>query len=188
LIALLAVEVIGLTIRFDAANAEHRFESLFDLARVSFQVLVVAAGAWLLIRSGENQGVRRPVEPGSQRHWHFVLAHLATFFGFASLTAVLFKEGPRHPVSSCWGAAWVVMGLATLGTWLAVGFSPAYWILWIGRRRGPLLGCAAAGLAAWAIGQFVGQLWRPLGWGTLRVVHLSLRLGYSETVYHPVSF
>ena len=188
---LLAVEVIGLTVWFDSATAHRGIQWLLDLSRVSLDWVAVAAALWLLLRGAGNVSGARSTEPrrvGPRPVWPYVVAHVASFIGFAWLTGTACEGGSDLEPSLGWGVAWAATGLTVLVSWIAIGSSPSGWLAFLRRWAMALVGCGLAALAAWGAGRFGASLWPLLGRSTLWTVYALLRLAFEDTIYRPEAF
>ena len=188
LIVLLVVEVMVVTVCCDSEDTGAGIESLLDLSRMAFQVVAVATGIWLVFRGGRREGPPSRVRSVDRIGWVYVPVHLASMLGFIGLTMALSRGGPSFLPPALRAAAWIVLGAAALGTWLAIAAPSSNWVSRAGEHRGLLLGCLALGLLAWALARSAEYLWRPLAWGTLRIVHASLRMADPEAFCDPASY
>jgi exosortase E/protease (VPEID-CTERM system) len=84
-----------------------------------------------------------------------------------------------------WLLLWIVMSLAALATLLFSALPPRFYVRWISRSRAALLTAAGAGLAAYALGNWMQELWWLLQHSTFQMVALILRLLGQAAVNRP---
>ena len=181
LAGLLAVELLFLTVRFDAqrlSGSDAWWAYLVSRARVVSQMAAAAAAALLLLH---GRRVGRVLTVAFSRYhgggcWvHFLVAHGLAFAGFAVLTATLLEGNPagiREPWA--WSAAWGLAGGATLGLWAAASVPPVLWPTLFRHAQGALLTAAAVGLLAFGIARYTANRWDGLHAFTFRAVHALL--------------
>jgi len=195
LVALLAAEVVGLTLRFDSGTAVGTLPDLLaSFARLGFELLVAAASVGLLLvwsgdssRAAPTQG--GPIPDAGHRPWVFLFAHFVALASFTGLTAAVLEGGSRPLLGAgLLAAAWAGMGLATLVTWVGIGLPPRRWVGLIRRGPGLLLLGAGFGLATWGTGQLAERLWHPLGRTTLWVAYQLLRSMVGTASYRADTF
>jgi exosortase E/protease (VPEID-CTERM system) len=194
-VALLAAEVLLLTLRFDS-------QRLFDSGRwpgrwmvysrhVPQAMVVVAAAALVfggrrLLASLETAIESEPPR-GFWRGWRGAAlgAHLMLFGLLAALTAEIWEgELGRSDQSGWWVLAWLALGILTFASWLAV-VCPARTLLSIGKRgMRVLMGVSLLGISAAIVGRMTGRLSGPLHQATLTLVRGTLGLLGSADLGH----
>ncbi|MGO9599671.1 MAG: exosortase E/protease, VPEID-CTERM system [Isosphaeraceae bacterium] len=187
--SLLAAEVIGLTMCADSsALGTGLLRQLARTDRSLIQILIAAAGVMLLLGQRRKQALRdEPARSdGWHRGWPYVFAHLAAFFVFAALTALVLDGGTRPPLPAfALGIAWAGMALLNLLSWFALWLSPERLRRLIGDESDMILGAAAVGLSAWGLGRVANSLWPALSHSTLLVVAGLLRVFFRNIVVQP---
>ncbi len=213
LAALLLVEVLALTLRFNsktiATGAPSRSaasgqatgamgaDPIKTRAQWSFWFvahsgMVPGLGATALL-TALLFGGRRSLEELERLPWRWswpaFVGHLAALAVFTWWSGQVFEGAV---LSSTWGLAWLIawvaLGLTVAILLIATAVPPGVW--------GPLAirGFPAAGvglvvaIAAAGAGQLTGQLWQPLARGTLDCVHALLGLVCTNPVYEPSHF
>jgi exosortase E/protease (VPEID-CTERM system) len=188
LVALLIAEVLGLTIRFDAASfaQDHEWWSWLVL-QVHFLpqlgsgiaiAVVVFGGAELAGEIRRASGQRRR----SDFFWFMLAAHLLAFAGFTALSAVILEgdiRATQYP--GAWVLSWLCLGLVTVLFWVGTLLSPTLWLHLVKKSFGTLLVAVVVGFAALEAGRFTTALWEPLGRATLQMVHVMLA-GFCEPI------
>jgi exosortase E/protease (VPEID-CTERM system) len=84
-----------------------------------------------------------------------------------------------------WLLLWIILSLAALLTWLFSALPPRFWIRWIARSRSVPLIAGAAGLAAYAFGNWTQELWSPLQRASFGLVATILGLFGEVAVNRP---
>lgn len=213
LAALLLVEVLALSLRFDgktiatgassnsaatgqatAATGADPIETRAQWSSwfVAHSNMVPGLGATALL-AALLFGGRRSLEELERLPWRWswpaFVGHLAALAVFAWVTGQVFEGAV---LSSTWGLAWLIawvaLGLTVAILLIATAIPPGVW--------GPLAirGFPAAGvgvvvaIAAAGAGQLTSLLWRPLAHGTLGCVHTLLGLVSTNPVYEPSHF
>jgi exosortase E/protease (VPEID-CTERM system) len=195
LVAVLLGEIVVLTISFDGKSIASQYGWWFqwlprpaDLARAAIAAGVATllfGGArlrreWLRQASGAHPGERSSIP---------LLAHLAAFAAFAWITALVCGGGlVDSPYPAGWIIAWFGTGLITLACWSAAAIPPRMWLPLARGGASAIAAGVAVGFVAWALGQLVEQIWRPLAVSTFVVVHILLRLVFNQTVIEPEHF
>ncbi len=191
LIALLAVEVVSTSLRYDAraVPANRPWHDLvyyagsasrIGLAIGLFTILVAGQGWYKVLRGSWARLQQLPMLSTA------VFANLAAFFCFFWLSAPLL-EGHATPYSSSWilFAAWLVSGSATLIFW-GLAFLPVdLWMSLAKQSAGGLLAGPALGIAAASLGLVAQDHWKLLSKATLWSVHALLSLAYADAVIDP---
>jgi exosortase E/protease (VPEID-CTERM system) len=191
-LALLAGEVIALTVRFDSGLArDDLFNRLLGHSRLFLQALTAAAAIamllWPRIQQIFEAATRGSTSP--HRAWAWLLAHLVALGIFTGLTSVILEGGPKPLLQAiAWAFAWAGMGLMTLSLWFAIWLPPDRWLAMARGGPGFILGGLSGGLAAWGAGTITAEFWRPLGYSTLATVHRLLRIFFRDTVCQPQQF
>lgn len=84
-----------------------------------------------------------------------------------------------------WLFLWSFLACGALVTWLFSALPPRFWVRWIGHSRTAFLGGGAAGLAAYALGNWTQELWGPLQRSTFQMVAMILQLFGQAAVNRP---
>ena len=177
LLALLATEVVALTIRFDTQTAQGGWrwlDQFFDVARVGFNVLVTAVAISLLVLGRRlAEELCRLAERMPEHAWRgYLAAHLTSFVGFIGVTWFLLEGGPRSlPATVALTVCWACLGQATMLAWVACIIPPSDWLPLWHRWSAVFVAGTAVGLAGWIAGQFASRLWESLAVSTLWLVH-----------------
>jgi exosortase E/protease (VPEID-CTERM system) len=191
LTALLVVELLVLTVRFDtaplAAVGGWWAEALGHAGDVPRLALGIASATLLFggrrLRLGlEEVADRRAALPT----WPFLLAHFAALAAFAGVsTYVLDGAVTESAWPAVWAGAWAALAAATLGFWVATALPVNFWLPLARRTSRALLVGAAVGAAAWGAGQLTDRLWEPLAASTFWVARGLLSLAASHLVADP---
>jgi exosortase E/protease (VPEID-CTERM system) len=195
LVALLAAELLLLTVRFDSASLagqEGWWARLIESAHVLPQLAVVIVTATFVfggeaLRTGFQQ--LGELAGDSRRWWLWCIAHAMLFAAFVPTTAMVFEGGPNLAgEQQLLAVCWALLGLAAVVCWCCALLPPATWIVLFQRHRLPLIAGIGIGAVAWQVGQLSDRLWVPLGQSTLWLVSGLLRLGTSNVIVHPSDF
>lgn len=185
---LLAVEIVGITTRFDTASLEDRpgFLALaLGYAPTLLNVALAFSGVFLLAVAPRLPARIERLGLKSHRHpWMAWLGlHLVSFTCFFLLSATLFGEGDGSTgVSLQLTVGWLALALSTGLVWLlAVAPAQAWWELIADERRA-LLASALAALGAWLAGQATQILWEPLANATFWIARGALGFVYADVV------
>jgi exosortase E/protease (VPEID-CTERM system) len=188
LLGILVVELLGLTVRFDARSLTAGDGLLVDcVAQARFLPEISLAIAAALLIAGRARlrtiTLRLAVRAAVQRRWRqFAIAHLAAFVLLGLASTYVFDEiqAPR-----LWLAIWPVLAAATLGLWLGAVAPYQAWLSLV-RREAPVLAAGAGvGFVAWSAGCLTQKLWEPLGDATFRAVAIVLRQFYPHVLVQP---
>ena len=191
LLALLATEVVALTIRFDTQTAQGGWrwlDQFFDVARVGFNVLVTAVAISLLVLGRRlAEELCRLAERMPEHAWRgYLAAHLTSFVGFIGVTWFLLEGGPRSlPATVALTVCWACLGQATMLAWVACIIPPSDWLPLWHRWSAVFVAGTAVGLAGWIAGQFASRLWESLAVSTLWLVHDLLKQCAEDVVFVP---
>jgi exosortase E/protease (VPEID-CTERM system) len=186
LTALLAVEILGLTLRFDSGALIYvpgPTAWLLGQAGFALQCAVAAAVMALLWRGrallAELRASASPARRGIARP---LAVHVAALSLFAFLCAQVFEDASPTPALA---AAWLAAGLTTVGTWATVALPVGVWLRLL-RCLGFVLPAAAAlGVLSIALGHLARELWLPFGQITLAAVEAGLKLCGQDVVARP---
>jgi exosortase E/protease (VPEID-CTERM system) len=194
LLALLLVELLALSLRFDGSTVPLGAGWWSALLRHSGSVsrvgIVVATAIWLSCGDrlwsdllGLAARLRAPANLGP-----LLAGHLAAVAALVPLSAVVF-EGRAGGVSDSgpWVLAWAVAAVTAALFWLACAVPLPLLGALAWRRSLPLLLAAGLGVLGWEAGRLTGLLWRPLGWMTLQVARAILFLFGCNIGYRPQS-
>ncbi|HKM81162.1 MAG TPA: hypothetical protein VJY15_09405, partial [Candidatus Acidoferrum sp.] len=124
LLALLVLEVVALTIRFDTKTLEGRplwLEGFFGLLPAGFDVMAVGAAVVLLVQWPQLQGALQCLPDRLQNHpWsRYLFVHLAGLAGLVLLSGPLMEDRRKSAVSVvALTICWVGLGLLSLLAWV----------------------------------------------------------------------
>jgi exosortase E/protease (VPEID-CTERM system) len=216
--ALIVIEVLSLTVRFDALSIvpgqSTRAESagrapsglsaadpvsggrhwlLWTLGHAGVALKMgAAAAAAILFFSGSR--LRDEFERLAGRSpwrwsWPALVGHFVTLLIFVWLCGQIF-DGPVLASSwfAAWLAAWMASGSAVLALLVATVLPPSLWAPLAWQTIRALSGGLTVGIAALGAGWLTSLFWRPLSRYTLESVHLLLGLATSDLVYEPERF
>lgn len=189
---LLAVEVVGLTIRFDGDSLwrQPAVWSRFLVWCHHLPYLAVAILTALVLFAGRRLGteLRHNAESIQQRSpiRLYLLGHLVLFVLFGRLTALLLESPPGSLTApGWWAAAWFVLGGAVLALWGLSVLPPAVWLRLTRHSLLPLAAGTAIGSAAWVAGRGAEHLGGILDETTFQLVHFLLRLFRADAYCYP---
>ncbi len=190
-VALLIVEFIVLSLRFDARTmrADRPWFALVAHAgsvvqwglAVGLATLLVAGPRWYSELKRETDRLR-------QYRWSFaaILGNVAAFFAFYRLSAAIFEgESPAPPLDGVLCVGWGIAGLATLALWATALLPADLWITLISRSAGRLAAGIALGTGAYFAGLLAQDQWRGLSRATLLLVNALLSRVFPDTVCLP---
>jgi exosortase E/protease (VPEID-CTERM system) len=190
LCALLFVEVMFLTVRFDTVALYQMHGWWADLMGESWIIpqVCVAVTAALLLFSGSRlrEEVQRIGLQGLKidNFWRGLAIQVTVYLAFANVTAIILGgnfQNYAHP--ELWAMLWLSLAAATGITWFAMVLSPRQWLPLLAHAWAPLLVGLGLGLAAWGAGRVTKELWRPLSEVTLTLVHSLLSLVTKDVVF-----
>jgi exosortase E/protease (VPEID-CTERM system) len=189
LIALLAGEVVYLTVRFDTQALDHAASAWLRLVawspqflRLGITVAVVFAvfNARRLAAHGDPDRLAMP--SGVRAIW--LVVHGAALFQFVQVSARVFAGQLSGGEAGLWVSAWFVLGAAALVSWgfVFVGRHASF-----PRRANRAVTGVAIGLGglAWLAGFLTEGLWRTVASYTFAVVAVMLRAIYGDVVSRP---
>lgn len=195
LTALLLVEGIVFTIRFDSAAIEE-----IDAAWAG-----VLGQAWLVGRFGISFIAALIVFGGGRVARSLALLttpiaadkppllalgiHALALWALYAFTAVVFDGGFAATFESLlWLCAWFTSGMLALAGWAAAMFPISFWWAAATRARGFLVLGVSLAIAAIVAGQLAAFFWPLLAGPTIACVEAILRLFYSDVVVIPEEF
>src|SRR5271166_287276 len=194
LLALLVLEVVALTIRFDTKTLEGGplwLEGFINLLPVGFDVVVLGAAVALLGHWPQLQGALQSLPDRLQNHpWsRYLFVHLAGLAGLVLLSGPLL-EGRRKSAVSVMALTicWVGLGLLSLLAWVNCFLPHRQWLPLLRRWPWILPAGTAAGLGVLGAGRLAQVLWKPLGVSTLWLVRFILKLFSEDVVYQPAEW
>ena len=194
LLALLVLEVVALTIRFDLKTLEEGplwLGGFLGLLPAGFDVVAVGAAVVLLVQWPQLQGALQCLPDRLQNHpWsRYLFVHLAGLAGFFLLSGPLMEGRPRSAVSVvALTICWVGLGLLSLLAWLNCFLPHRQWLPLLRRWPWILPAGTAAGLGVLGAGRLAQLLWKPLGVSTLWLVRFILKLFSEDVVYQPAEW
>jgi exosortase E/protease (VPEID-CTERM system) len=190
---LLVAELVGLTLRFDAASlaeAEGGWIKFLSYARVVPEILLATLAAFVVMRIDRLQELAVGFVAQAAHHvgrCRFVVLHLVAFAGLVYLTAAIFDDEPAREshTSFVMLALWAGFATATLLCWMAALAPTHCWLGLAKRECGSLAVAACIGFGAWSAGRFVQGLWEPLGDSTFFLAERLLGLFEQQVIGHP---
>jgi exosortase E/protease (VPEID-CTERM system) len=191
LLALLVLEVVALTIRFDTKTLEGRplwLEGFFGLLPAGFDVMAVGAAVVLLVQWPQLQGALQCLPDRLQNHpWsRYLFVHLAGLAGLVLLSGPLMEDRRKSAVSVvALTICWVGLGLLSLLAWVNCFLPHREWLPLLRRWPWILPAGTAAGLGVLGAGRLAQLLWKPLGVSTLWLVRFILKLFSEDVVCQP---
>ncbi len=208
LLGTIVVELIGLTVCFDASHISQNGRWFWPwLTHTNQFACWVSAAAVATALFGDTSGWGQHLRPGKVlgfRHhrWVFFLAHAMGFLAFAAITAVLLGGDPNSlvrvrgasisgaapVVASFWFVAWAGAGLAALLLWCAAMLPPRSWFPWAKAQRGALLAGIVVGSLAWVAAQLTVRMWSSLSLETFATVSRLLSHAGVDVVCIPEQF
>ena len=198
LVLLLVAELVVLTLPFNPFNLPGTLEEkgfwagvlLIGQSGIRPTFITAIAATIFLSRPVLQQEFRRVLNESPKQiisaRWlaaHLVLLGLLIFGTRAQgvrLTSMADWEG--------WLFLWGVLACGALATWLFSALPPRFWVRWLGRSRFAFLAGGAAGLAAYALGNWTQKLWGPLQRSTFQMVAMILRMSGQAAVNRPDDF
>lgn len=84
-----------------------------------------------------------------------------------------------------WLFLWSLLACGALVTWLFSALPPRFWVRWLDQSRLAFLAAGTAGLAAYALGNWMQELWWPLQRSTFQIVATILRMSGQVAVNRP---
>ena len=191
MLALLVLEVVALTIRFDTKTLEGGpfwLEGFIGLLPVGFDVVAVGAAVVLLVQWPQLQGASECLPDRLQNHpWsRYLFVHLAGLAGLVLLSGPLMEGRPRSAVAVvALTICWAGLGLLSLLAWLNCFLPHRQWLPLLRRWPWILPAGTAAGLGMLGAGRLAQLLWKPLGVSTLWLVRFILKLFSEDVVFQP---
>jgi len=191
LTALLVLEILVVSLRFDAGTIPEADAWWLKLLRHGILPRVVIAAVVLLLILGgaqlRQELQRVPAQARRPRHlWLCLAGHLLALTAFVLLTAVVFEGDVQASGQADLAfAAWAAAGLACVVFWAAAVLPLRLWLAFARRRVGLIALAVVVGGATAVAYRFTNLFWRPLGEATLQVVRIWLHLLGWETVSRP---
>jgi exosortase E/protease (VPEID-CTERM system) len=195
LIALFVAEVLFITQQYDTEVLESidRWPAKVVLAAPQagqLSVWIVAAtlliGGWSFWK---NVAFSKDSAAALSTWPWFLVLHVASWGAFYALTDAILGRHALHSASqwtsSVIGAAWLLSGVMTLLSWMAMLIPPARWATIVQLAGRPLALGIAVGVTAWAAGRGAQSLWHPLASGTFWLVRALLNAAGFATVARP---
>lgn len=187
---LLPVEILGLTVAFDASRLVGLpafWARLLVLAPQALRLAGTIAVA-LVIIDGRRllAGVRTAARPDGRARATVLALHLAAIAAFAGTSAILL-DGNVAAVAHrpAWTIAWVLLGGATAASWALALFPLRVWTGVLRPDAGHAAMAALAGGLGWGAGFVTQEFWTPMAALTFRVVAWLVRGLYSHVIVDP---
>lgn len=191
LCALLVVEVLVFSVRFDTGTLVHASSIWSDLlSRSSFLVNIgVSAIVALLVFGGNRIG---PLLCDLAEHqnaepirWRALVAHLIAVLAFYSISQVLFREIQGASPSWVVFVGWISIGSVALALWMAAAAPITLWATIAHSIAKALAICVCLALVAFLVGRLANDFWRPLAQWTFSIVQTVLDPFYANVVADP---
>ena len=194
LIVLLVIELLYLTIRFDAGSVDRTSSIWTEVVGWSphyLRLAITITGVTLLF-SGRRLltaiADRRLPAPRSTSLVYLAI-HLCAFLIFVRVTAIVFRADTSTAThSGSWAVLWLLTGGVTLAAWGLALLPRERWLGAARQRQAVLYWGVAAGTVAWICGFLTEAFWPPLARYTFNLVAWTLRLIYPEVVSDPARF
>jgi len=189
LFILLGLELVGLTIRFDAqglAVATPWWAVGLSYTPIYLHMGLAGVAAFLVIVSPRFPTIWQGMfQPSRSHRWGLWLAlHVVAFGVFTLLTAALLDgESASIGLSVLLPVSWTLSGATALLLWLCAIAPPSFWWHLAQHEYAGLLGASLAGVGAWASGQITREFWQPLAAATLWLARHLLGLWYTDIHY-----
>jgi exosortase E/protease (VPEID-CTERM system) len=187
LLALLATEVLGISLRFDPwllATNPNWSGWLFVHAPALLKIGVAFTGGLLIVLAPRLKDLARELHQSSHHHWWvWLLFHSLSFSAFALIsTQITSIPAVSFHLPAAWFVGWIALGGTTFAFWLLALAPASFWARLI-RREHIALGIASlAGVAAWAGGLLAQKLWQPLAETTFWLTRLLLDPFYTTLI------
>lgn len=195
LVALLAIEVLAVSLAFDAApqaviNEPDTWLTWLGQAGLFARFLTVTGVALLLLVGPRLRAYARDlagVHRGGVLVGGLAGVHLLVAAGFFVTTALLFSipspldVAHRPPIV----VLWLIGGVALIASWGLVLAPVSFWLRFVRRERVTVALALLAGAVATAVAYQVQYLGQGLAYAALRLAHIVLQLRYDEVVMDP---
>ena len=196
LLALLVVEVLALTIRFDEETLGDRQGWIAGFIAHSHVLIALAISMGVVIggilygSARDDRGFRRHALPisRSRRVWPYLVGHLAAYGGLAWLTGSIFESSVLSSNPLPRFGLWMGAGLATLGLWMLAAAPLDHWGWLVRTQWRPCLFASLAGVATLLMGRWTSSLWGLFHGSTFYSVRSVLSLFYGDVVCLPNQF
>jgi exosortase E/protease (VPEID-CTERM system) len=198
--ALLLVEVLALTSRFDSqalVNGGSRWGALVGYARYLPQIVMASAAAVLVLTGRGSSASQADIEsdtlaaePQTRGFWPWLLlaGHLLMFGALVALTQEVWEGSlGRSQDAAAWFAAWLAVGSASLALGLTAVLPAAAWTAWFRRSSKVLTAGVVVAATACLAGQATSWLEGPLNAATFAVVRGALGLLFADAVADPAA-
>ena len=196
LIGLLAVELVGLTARFDPpvlTETARGWKGVLEHVPVLLKMGITCAAAFLVpaIVALHLQSKRQWLLQHACYHrwWLWLVWHIGTFWAFVLCTVIVCDpDFVARRLTAVWTVhvwivCWLILGAATPLLWLCTVAPVRFWGQVVQREYVSLIAASLVGIGAWVSGQLTQELWYPLATATLWVVYSLLRLLYADVSY-----
>ena len=209
LLAILLIEIIAITGRYEAHNLFFSISTnaagpsgisafLFHFSKQYWQSALWVFSACLLILTPHCKIILVEFEQHTHKHpWPVWLMRQALMYGaFATITALIFEK-PVDParLTTTWFSIWFGLAVATLALWLLALAPSSFWLYLGKKKRTELLFGILLGSSAWMVNRMLSQyeapllaqdeLWLILSGLTLRVAYSVLGFIYPNLIYQP---
>jgi exosortase E/protease (VPEID-CTERM system) len=191
LVALLIIEVLLLTLRFDTGTLRGQsgwWAVLLGQSNLLLRLVIAIVAATLLLGGAPLWSDIRRLSAVPLKFKTIgipLILHLCSFAAFARITAYLLESTAGTEFKGEATLLWCALGLAVIGYWALTVLPAAEWLK-LARRRWLLLAAGmSVGTLAWSAGLLLQYSWRPLAEGTFWIVDGILHLLYGQTICDP---
>ncbi|MGZ4992151.1 MAG: exosortase E/protease, VPEID-CTERM system [Methylobacter sp.] len=205
LVALLALELIVLTVRYEMppllADDANLPVKLFHFAKEIWPICLWIFCSCLLIFSPRLATIFSNLQKQSNeyRWWDWLVLHVLAFIVFAIITAFIFEIPINYArLSAPWFAGWLVTAGTALLLWLLAVAPGNFWLRLIRHEYAALLMGSLLGISAWMLIAILGryetsllgqrEFWNSLALPTLQLAHSLLGWFYTGLIYRPDVF
>jgi exosortase E/protease (VPEID-CTERM system) len=188
MLSILAVELIWLSIRYDAANLGEIAPGLLSITILSkagdlFKIGAVFLALALII-SGPRMVVHlKELKEKENRYW-WLLLHGVSFLVFIKFTDLIYDHSKTaYSLYILHDIGWLTSGFTMLAFWMMACIPLHTCLIIIRRETTRLIFSLIIAVAAWALSFQAQFLWNFLAQGTLTLSHFILSILYTDLIH-----